>query len=181
MSKKTGQGHISVKGPIYWAFREACHGANLAMGSVLDKLIVSALDLDEDFWVPVRKPKDYPKPKEPPRELIDIKTEIWEDTADYRVPDPYHVEVSRKKPAFTPVELAALQAPVEEQLALKHQLIEEGTIDSPAGLFSAQGIADAEIEAKAHKVQPKRAAKGTEPPAFHEIKSCIDPTFGKKR
>lgn len=49
------------------------------------------------------------------------------------------------------------------------------------GLFSERGLAAAAVEAKAAKASPKREARGTEHPEFHEIKSCIDPTFGKKR
>lgn len=56
MSKQPTRGHISVKGEVYVAFREACHSSNLSMGKVLDGLINSALDCDEDFFVPIREP-----------------------------------------------------------------------------------------------------------------------------
>jgi hypothetical protein len=48
------------------------------------------------------------------------------------------------------------------------------------GLFSKQGLAEAEQEAKTAEPVTERKASGTKPPSFHEIASCIDPTFGKK-
>ena len=192
MTKQPTRGHISVKGPTYLAFREACEPANRTMGRVLDELIVATLDDDQvetAHWAKWRADR-----------LEAIKTKTWDraqakkkaDECRYRereyepgnplgvVPeqviasfyhtfgkptaDPYHVEVTPKR-TFNPPNKGGI-FPTQP---LK-----------PAGLFSEQGIADAELEAKTAKAEPKRKAKGTEPPPFHEIKSCIDPTFGKK-
>jgi hypothetical protein len=194
MTKQPTRGHISIKGPTYWAFREACKDANVTMGRLLDKLIMAELD-QISFTV------DEPKPTlgvTTPEQLLavfhhtfsipapltsyccigeegtgtgdesDLEKYPTEDEAFARV-DPYHVEVTRKEPP--------------EMIDLRIERLETENYDyrvpQETGLFSEEGIKQALAEPKA--ASAPRKAEGTKPPAFHEIKSCIDPTWSKKR
>ena len=163
MSKKTGQGHISVKGPVYWEFRRVCQSRNLAMSPTQDALIRDELDrLDLDQVTP---PGSIPgvipeqlialfqhtfgEPKEEPKELCELMADRWEsENQDHRV--PVYAEA------------------VAESIT--------GELSKP-GLFSAEGLKAAVPSPR----REQRTARGTEPTInADDLPSCIDTTFGKK-
>lgn len=172
MTTQPTRGHISVKGPTYAAFRDACEPLNIRMGRILDELIV---DLLED-------PKALAAETQYFAEVMDDKLRRRKKKVKWgRAPQNMdHGTMNRLYGKIMDRELAKLDKPVPKPAEVREAVLKMTRPYHTGGLFSEQGLADAEVEVKAAKTKPKREARGSEPPAFHDIPSCIDPTFGKK-
>jgi hypothetical protein len=122
MAYKQTRRSISVSRGTYLRLKGYCEETNQSMSGVTTKAILAFLDEqgvpepidieiklksdapgpDDDFFVPVRDPKDHPEPK------VTLPVESPEEFSKrfdkLREKNPYHVEVSRKPPPEPKVE-----------------------------------------------------------------------------
>lgn len=163
------------------------------MGAMLDQMIVAYLDTPDEF-------RELPDIEIEVKRLVPIsRPSIWKKICcfcakgyDYcDCPDHLKVqaqEIKDKSDGAVSVHVAVdhnqdIRLDVDKEAEPPKQITEAGAVMATAyALFSPKGLENAEVEAKAAKPRPpKRSPKGTGPPAFHDIPSCIDPTFGGKK
>ena len=192
MSKQPTRGHISVKGAVYWAFREACQESNLSMGAVLDDLIMAELDqisfgradlsMDHGTMQKVYEnvmDRELAKLKEVPTLGVTTPEQILaEFHHTFSVPNPPKsfccIEENMGKGTEADLETFPTK---DEAFAAVDPYHVEVTRKPPPALFSEEGLRRAAI---APQVKTPRSARGTGPVSADDVPSCIDPTFGKK-